>query len=80
MPNYEYDYSALRGRIKEKVGTEGEFAKRINRSRNYVSKIFQGMTYFRAKDVVNASKVLELEPEQIGPYFYTIKVHKNVTN
>lgn len=75
----KYDYSKLRGRIKEKCGTEGAFAKKIRRSHNYLTSVFQGKSYFSQKDIGRGAEVLEIAPVEIGEYFFIKKVHKNET-
>ena len=74
-----YDYSKLRGRIKEKLGTEGEFSRRIGRTQNYVSKVFRNGTYFSQTDIADGAEVLEIPVDEIGLYFFTPEVHKNET-
>ena len=74
-----YDYSKLRGRIKEKLGTEREFALRIRRTANYVSKVFRNGTYFTQNDIANGADVLDIPVDEIGVYFFTPEVHKNET-
>lgn len=74
-----YDYSKLRGRIKEKLGTEGEFAHSINRTPNYISKVFRNGTYLSQIDIDNGAKVLDIPVGEIGVYFFTQEVHKNET-
>lgn len=79
MRTREYDYNKLRGRIKERLGTEGEFANRINRSANYVSKVFRNGTYLTQEDIDKGAEVLSIPQGEIGVYFFTPKVHKNGT-
>lgn len=74
-----YDYSRLRGRIKEILGTEGEFAKKINRSHNYLTKVFSGKSYFTQKDISIGAEVLSIEENDIGSFFFTKIVHINGT-
>lgn len=74
-----YDYSKLRGRIKEKLGTEYEFASRIGRSANYVSKVFRNGTYFSQEDITLGAKVLDIPVNEIGVYFFALEVHKSET-
>ncbi len=74
-----YDYSKLRGLIKEKLKTEGEFARRIGRSHNYLTKVFNGQTYLNHRDIAMGAEVLEIPKEDIGVYFFTKEVHKNET-
>lgn len=75
----KYDYRKLRGRIKEIVGTEGEFAKKINRSHNYLTNVFAGKTYFTQKDISKGADVLFIEDCDIGSFYFTREVHKNET-
>lgn len=75
-----YDYSKLRGRIKEKLGTEREFASRIGRTANYVSKVFQNGTYLAQNDISTGAEVLDIPVCEIGVYFFTQEVHKKETN
>ena len=74
-----YDYRKLRGRIKEVVGTEGDYAKKINRSHNYLTNVFCGKTYFSQKDISNGADVLLIPEGEIGSYFFAREVHENGT-
>lgn len=76
----KYDYSKLRGRIREVLGTEGAFAERLGRSQNFLTKVFNGDTYFGQKDIETGSDVLNIPVQEIGTYFFTKKVHKNETS
>ena len=72
-----YDYSRLRGKIREILGTEGEFAKAINRSHCYVSAVFNGKAYFNPSDMDNIAEVLSIPLEEYGIYFFTRIVDKS---
>ena len=74
-----YDYSKLRGRIKEKLGTEKEFAHKIGRTQNYVSSVFRNVSYFYQRDIDAGAEVLDIPASEIGVYFFTPEVHKNET-
>lgn len=76
----EFDYSKLRGRIKEILGTEGAFAEGLGRSHNYVSNVFIGKSMFTQKDIAKAVELLAIPIEDIGSYFFTPKVHKSGTD
>lgn len=80
MSGRTYDYRKLRGRIKEKLGTEGEFARRINRTQNYVSKVFRNGTYLSQEDIASSAEVLDIPQSDIGVYFFEQKVHENETD
>jgi len=77
---YKYDYSKLRGRIREKIGTEGEFAKLIGRSVGYISQVFNGSKQLSQDDICNAIEVLGIDPCDIGAYFFRVSVHKTETD
>lgn len=72
----KYDYSKLRGLIREKMKTEGAFALALGRSHNFVSQVFNGDTYFTHGDIVKACDLLGIEPSDIGLYFFTPEVHE----
>lgn len=74
-----YDYSKLRGRIKEKLGTEKEFAHKIGRTQNYVSSVFRNVSYFYQRDIDAGAEVLDIPQDEIGAYFFTKQVHKSET-
>lgn len=77
--NGKYDYRKLRGRIREKCGTQEKFAKSINRSNPYVSKVLNGQSYFSQNDIDESARALEIPVTEIGVYFFNQKVHKNET-
>lgn len=66
----KYNYGKLRGRIKEKLGTEGEYAKKIGRSHNYLTNVFNGKTYFTQKDITVGAEAIDIKEEEIGIYFF----------
>ena len=72
----KFDFSKLRGRIKEVLGTEGELAKRINRTHGFVSSALNGNTYFTMVDMDNIANVLGIEQSEYGVYFFTKMVLK----
>lgn len=76
----QYDYSKLRGRIREVLGTEGCFADKLNRSQNFLTKVFNGESFFGQKDIETGADVLNIPVQEIGTYFFTKKVHKNETS
>lgn len=74
-----YDYSKLRGRIREKCETQEKFAKKIKRSNPYISNVLNGRSYFSQNDINESVKILEIPAYEIGEYFFNLKVHKNET-
>lgn len=67
----KYEYRKLRGRIKEIFGTQVEFARVLNLSKNCVSKKLTGKTEFSQSDVERWAKLLDIDRAEYGLYFYT---------
>lgn len=74
-----FDYQKLRGRIKEKLKKENEFAKRIGISATSLSYKLNGGSDFTATEIYNACKedVLDIPKEEIADYFFTEKLELN---
>lgn len=68
----KYDYSKLRGKIREVLGTEGKFAEMLGRSHNYIVSVFKGDTYFEQRDIDRAAQVLDIADCDIVAYFFTL--------
>jgi transcriptional regulator with XRE-family HTH domain len=66
-----FDYSKLRGRIVEKGLTQGGLAKMLGISEVSLSKKLKNEIRFSADDIVRISEILEIQPEEIGTYFFT---------
>jgi len=71
---HEYDYSKLRGRIVEKFGTYAAFFKMLDITDVQASKKLNGKAGFSQDDMVEWSKLLDIEIGDIGIYFCAVKV------
>ena len=67
-----FDYSRLRGRIREKGKTEGAFAREIGISSVTLTSKFAGKSDFTQKQIFAAIRVLNLHDEDIPGYFFCI--------
>ena len=74
-----YNYRKLRGRIREKCGTQRVFAHKINRSNTHVSNLLNNYSQFDQEDIDKSIDILEIPREEIGSYFFTKEVHKSGT-
>jgi transcriptional regulator with XRE-family HTH domain len=72
-----FNYSKLRGRIKEICGTEQEFARRIKIGRVSLSKRLNNEIDFSRKEMLAAAKVLEFDYGDLTAYFFTEEVQKH---
>jgi hypothetical protein len=69
-----FDYSKLRGRIKEKYDTQDAFADAIGIGRVSLSKRFNNQLEFTQEEMKKAAVALGFLPEEIPLYFFTEKV------
>ena len=70
----EFDYSKLLGRITEKVGTQANFAQRMDLSERSVSLKLNGKIAFKQCEILKACETLDIGKEEIGRYFFVEKV------
>ena len=74
--HFRFNYNKLRGRIREKIGTEGEFCKQLGRSQNYLTNVFKGKTYFTADEISTIRVLLDIDKPEIPVYFFEEIVHE----
>lgn len=70
----DFDFSKLRGRIVEKYGSYAAFFRLLNITDIQASKKLNGKAQFRPKDIIQWSRLLDIGSQDIGVYFFTIKV------
>lgn len=73
----EFDYSKLRGRIKEVFGTQDIFAKAIGINKGLLSRSLNNSREFSQKEINKSCAALKVSPEQIPLYFFAQKVQKH---
>lgn len=66
------DYSKLRGRIKEKFGTEKEFARALNISYATLNKKLNNIYDFSQTEIAKSVRLLMIEEKEISNYFFYI--------
>ena len=66
----EFTYSKLRGRIREKYGSESRFAEAVNITTVTMSRKLNGKTQFSADDIKEWCDKLDISIEEIGLYFF----------
>lgn len=71
-----YDYTKLRGRIKERFGTETAFAKAIHMNRTSLSLRLTGIREFTQSQILLFASALGIAPNEIGEYFFATKSSK----
>ncbi len=66
-----YTYNKLKGRIKEKYGTQENFAKALGVSQQCVSQKLLGKVGFSQKDIEQWAKLLGISKREYGRFFFT---------
>lgn len=74
MSKVVFDYSKLLGKIKEKCGSQKEFAKALGISEGTMTSKLSCKTYFSQSEIERSKAILGLEPGSISKYFFTEKV------
>ncbi len=69
-----FDYSKLRGKIREKYGTEGEFAKALGISKTSLSDKLNNKVSFTSSEINKACELLDISIRFIPIYFFTPNV------
>lgn len=71
-----FDFSKLRGRIKEIFSTQTAFAIEMQMNEATLSNKLNNNVEFSPKEIVKACKLLKLELNKIDEYFFTLIVQK----
>jgi hypothetical protein len=69
-----FDFSKLRGKIREKFNTESAFAEAMEMSNPTLSAKLNGKVCWTDRDIVKACGLLDIPFEFIPVYFFTEKV------
>lgn len=65
-----FDYSKLRGRIREVFGSEEKFAKALGITAASLSSKFSGKSYFKQAQISKSCALLNIPMRDIGQYFF----------
>lgn len=74
MKKEMFDYSKLKGKIKEVFGTQSSFAKAMGLSSVSLSSKLNNATNFTQIEINRACELLSIPVEFIPVYFFTEKV------
>ncbi|MDO5785551.1 MAG: DUF739 family protein [Eubacteriales bacterium] len=76
MEKIEFDYSRLRGKIREVCGTQDAYADKIHLGRVSVSQRLNNNLEFSQSEMINSAEVLNFSTTEIPQYFFVKKVQK----
>lgn len=69
-----FDYNKLRGKIREKFGTQRKFAKSIGMSVSTLSFKLNNKVSWTQQEINLACELLDIEDEEVTVYFFKKKV------
>ena len=69
-----YDYRKLRGKIKEKCGTQDAFSALLGIGRVSLSQRLNNQLEFSQDEIFKSCDILEIKREDIPEYFFTLEV------
>lgn len=70
----EFDYAKLKGKIKEKFGTQADFAFAMGISEPTISTKLNNKSFWTQEEIDGACVLLGIKPGDIPTYFFTAKV------
>lgn len=73
-------YSKLRGRIREKCGTQEHFANLIGMNPSSLSLRLNNRTEWSREEIVKSAHILGISFLEIGEYFFADEVEKHQHN
>lgn len=71
-----FNYSKLRGKIREIFNTQGDFAKAMGMSTTSLSVKLNNNVEFSQKEIEKAVELLKIDKEEIPVYFFTLEVQE----
>ena len=77
----KYDYSCLRGKIREKGLTESDFARHIGINAATLSGRINNKSYFSQSEIWDACRILGIPIKNVYKYFFTpmlLNIEENV--
>ena len=69
-----FDYSKLKGRIKEICNTQDALAEKIGLGRVTLSQRLNNLSFFSQEEIMKICKALLIDPADIPIYFFAEKV------
>ena len=72
----DFDYSKLRGKIREIFKTQSAFAEAMGMSTTSLSVKLNNNVEFSQKEIDRAVDLLKIEKEDIPAYFFTLEVQE----
>lgn len=72
----KFDYSKLRGKIREVFSTQEQYANSMDLSETSITNKLNNNSYFTQAEIIKSIDLLKIDVNEIGAYFFTLKVEK----
>lgn len=72
----EFDYSKLRGKIREVFSTQEQYANSMDLSETSITNKLNNNSYFTQAEIIKSIDLLKIDVNEIGAYFFTLKIEK----
>ncbi len=66
----DFDYSKLKGRIREVCGTYSVFAEKLGCSLNTLSSKLNNKNEFTQSDIIKSTRILNIDVNEVPAYFF----------
>ena len=66
----------LKGRIIQKYGSQGRFAKHLGKTEQTITAKLNGRSQFSRDDILTWCNALEITPDDVGRYFFAQELSK----
>lgn len=73
----QFDFSKLLGRIKEYGYTQERLAEEVGMTIATMSLKLNNKAYFKQPEIEKIRKILRIDIDEVGVYFFTQKVQEN---
>lgn len=72
----KFNYSKLRGKIREMGITQKQIAEKIGTGESTISAKLNNKCYFYQPEIAKICDILNIADEEVGLYFFTTEVEK----
>ena len=72
MNKTEYDYSRLKGKIRQELSSDYVLASRLGMTTSAISQRLNNKTLFKQDEITEICEILNIASEDIGSYFFTV--------
>lgn len=70
MERTTFDYSKLKGKIKEKCGSQKIFAERLGVTESTMTAKLNGNGYFNSAEILKSCQILDICMDDVSAYFF----------